>query len=847
MKKPAILSYFFLALLFAISAIYQTLVSWQVLAHSPDSEVRYAIPFTLAEGTRMVATLTQAALDAGLRPGDAIDAIDGHPLRGAGALLDVHSPSLTVAISRAGGQQQTIRLPARQLGVAFNALELRLIQIVIRVAMPWLCLLLGAWAVAIRPRDPQAWLLLVFMLCFSQVFGRNDDLGFWGLVYNGFFRSLFPVAIILFGYYFAGRFRLDAQAPWIKWLLLAPAAITGFSAYALSLIRWRDFLAVPALQRLLDTPASFFFAAVFLSIGVFFITLGMKMGTSDNPDARRRLRMLLIGTQVAMAPMFVILIASFILRRPNLDFVPTWVLTFALVTLFLFPATITYVIIVHRALDVRVVIRQGIQYTLARGGARILLIAIGIGILWTMIHIIEDPMVRRPQRYTAVGGGILAVTVLQRVRDRVAGWIDQRFFRQSYDTERVLTGLADEVRTIVDPTSLVRTVGRTISETLFVPRLAVLLPQNDVFRPAYTTGFDPAPDVAFPMHAATVAHIHDAPARVYFDDEASWLYRTPGVTEAERQQLRALDAQLILPLSVKEKLLGFISLGPKRSEEPYSGLDLRLLRSLAAQTGLALENGQLADAYAREAAQREMLNREVEIAREVQERLFPQKAPSIDGFDLDGACRPALGVGGDYYDFLSLPDSRAGVVIGDVAGKGIAAALLMATLQASVRGQAMLPGHSLAELIGRVNTLIYEASTSSRYATLFYAELDIALRRLHYVNAGHNPPMLLRSDGEIERLDKGGTVVGLLPRFPYQEGTVDLAPGDVLVCFTDGISEAENPQQEEWGEEALAAAARRAGPIPAGELIRSLMIEADRFANGAPQHDDMTAVVLRCL
>ena len=238
------------------------------------------------------------------------------------------------------------------------------------------------------------------------------------------------------------------------------------------------------------------------------------------------------------------------------------------------------------------------------------------------------------------------------------------------------------------------------------------------------------------------------PARVYFDDPDSWLYREAEVSEEDRSQTGQLHAELLLPLNARDQLLGFISLGPKRSDEPYSGTDVRLLKSVAAQTGLALENARLMSAIADEIAQRERLNREVEIAREVQERLFPQTLPPILGIEYAGACRPALGVGGDYYDFLALPGGQLGIAIGDVSGKGIAAALMMASLQASLRGEATRAPENLAALVTNVNRLVYEASASNRYATFFYAQYNPALRQLTYVNAGHNPPHAVSSLGK---------------------------------------------------------------------------------------------------
>jgi sigma-B regulation protein RsbU (phosphoserine phosphatase) len=152
---------------------------------------------------------------------------------------------------------------------------------------------------------------------------------------------------------------------------------------------------------------------------------------------------------------------------------------------------------------------------------------------------------------------------------------------------------------------------------------------------------------------------------------------------------------------------------------------------------------------------------------------------------------------------------------------------------------------NLAEAIGIVNTLIYESSASSRYATLFYARLDPAARQLSYVNAGHNPPILLRKNGAAETLETGGAVVGLLPGSQYRQGAVQLEPGDLLLGYTDGISETMNGDNDEWGEARMIEAVKAAGDCTAAELISKLLEAADKFAGGAPQHDDMTAVVVR--
>jgi sigma-B regulation protein RsbU (phosphoserine phosphatase) len=265
-----------------------------------------------------------------------------------------------------------------------------------------------------------------------------------------------------------------------------------------------------------------------------------------------------------------------------------------------------------------------------------------------------------------------------------------------------------------------------------------------------------------------------------------------------------------------------------------------------AQTTLAYEVARLTTAIGRETAQRERLNRELEIAREVQEHLFPQRLPTVPGLDYCGQCRPAREVGGDYYDFLELPGDRLGIAIGDVSGKGVGAALMMASLEASLRALA-LAVRDPADLMARVNNLVHQASAANRYATLFYAEYHQATRRLIYVNAGHNPPLVLRKDGnvcEVERLEIGGGVIGLLPQ-RYEQGVFAHKPGDLMVLFTDGISESMNVRDEEWGEERLIELAKTCHGLTARDGMTRILAAAQAFAGGAPQHDDMTVVMLR--
>ena len=246
----------------------------------------------------------------------------------------------------------------------------------------------------------------------------------------------------------------------------------------------------------------------------------------------------------------------------------------------------------------------------------------------------------------------------------------------------------------------------------------------------------------------------------------------------------------------------------------------------------------------RQAAQ-ERLERDVRIAQQVQARLFPQKAPRSAGLECHGVCRPARGVAGDYYDFLELGDGRLGIALGDVAGKGISAALLMASLQGALRSHTSLSEEGPAEAAREMNSQIHALTDSNRFATFFWACFQETGRTLTYVNAGHNAPMLLRASGTLERLATGGPPLGVFASSRYEQRTVALATGDVLLVFSDGITEAPGPQDEEFGEARLERTLRDRVGLPAAELCSAVIDAVLRFQAGASQEDDMTVVVAR--
>jgi sigma-B regulation protein RsbU (phosphoserine phosphatase) len=765
-----------------------------------------------------------------------------------------------------------LRMVVRSAGKGEHVVHLRLVRaappnpvasgsgfldFLLLMALPAFALALGFWVTAVRPRDPRAWLLLAFLLSFAAF--PNPGTDFWrpglrdyGAAYQSVIYGCFTIWMLLFGLYFPEPF--PASTRWsrldrLKWILIVPLAANVILSTIVGIGALENYSAVFPVQRFLSDVHRPINILKLVAAGVMFVSLAAKFRTAASTDARRRLRVLIAGSVVSIGPLLVLVIVSGLLGVPLERCFPKWLYYPAYILFYGFAPTLAYVILVHRAMDVRVVLRQGLQYALARRGVVMLRILTGIALGAAMFSVMDH-----------FGPGVasdltiaVAVTIWmasRRILQTLGAWVDRQFFREAYNAEQLLLELSDHVRSIIDPGPLLATVAERISQSLHVPQIAVLTDAGSVYEPAHTIGFEHLSGIAFARDAAMVRKLHESrePALVYLDDPNSWIYRTPGMTEQERNRLAALHSELLLPLPAKDKLLGFISLGQKRSEEPYSPTDLRLLQSVAAQTGLALEVARLTSEVRTETARRERLSRELEIAREVQERLFPQQLPEIAGLDYSGACRPALGVGGDYYDFLPLAGGRLGIALGDVSGKGIAAALTMASLQASLRAEVSRGSSEVGYLVGAVNRLLQGATAQNRYATFFYAQYDPAERELVYVNAGHNAPMLFRmsqASCDVKRLEIGGTVVGLLPDASYSDAAVAIEEGDLLVLFTDGITETMNAADEEWGELSLIETVKKCKDCCPRDMIAHVMRAADEFAAGAEQHDDMTLLVLR--
>ena len=302
----------------------------------------------------------------------------------------------------------------------------------------------------------------------------------------------------------------------------------------------------------------------------------------------------------------------------------------------------------------------------------------------------------------------------------------------------------------------------------------------------------------------------------------------------------SVHSVLCVPMLTRSALKGVLAVYNKKGGKLFTEDDQRLLSIIAAQSAQVVENARL---YEEERNLMKM-QQEVKLASQIQTDLLPKEPPKLSGYDIAGATFPARTIGGDYFDFIPVGESKLAICLGDVSGKGLPAALLMANLQASLRSQTY-HGNSVKECIIRCNQQLFLSTSPEKFATLFYGIIDTQNHTLTYCNAGHEPPFLLNGSGEPLRLNDGGTVIGMMDEFPFEEAVAAFQPGSTLVSFSDGVTEAMNINGEQFGESRLKDLITKIVGLPAKDAIEEIIKAVRIHAGQASQYDDITALVVR--
>ncbi|HZS08427.1 MAG TPA: SpoIIE family protein phosphatase [Blastocatellia bacterium] len=899
-----ILGLAFFALMFLLAGVsgYQNVVT-----------VRSSPGFRATQkGERVVVeSIREGGPAAALRPGDEIVALDGnkveHIFQLDSAFRNTPPGYRYTLLVRRGGQTLETALRTGEVS-PLSRMNLYTQQLFI----PAIFLITGLAVFLLRQGDKQA-LLLALMFgtmpgMFLQAYFHHLPPWMNALLWLGaMMTALLPPLFLHFFLVFPEE--RNRVSPMLRrfprlerWLYLPHALLV------LPMMLATGVMIILSPARALNFGQAFYWETITFGLDATFFLAGLLSllinYRQSSRASRRKLRVVVAGSLLGLVP-FLLLFGMLIISGAPPVSTSTYRFIVSVVTFTfpLFPLSFAYAIIRHRVIPVSFIVRRGVRYLfVSQGSLALEIVAVALAVnllLWVILKYLATMDMRVVGILSAVDA-ILVWNITSELHRRViAPAIDRRFFRQAYNAQHVLAELGNSLRPLTDRRKMTALATVKIQAALHPEHVVIFLrdeatgnyvcasatwQHEDSWRSGpHETERAGAPDASLilPKDSYIVSRFRESsqPLMMDLDDVNSWAHAlvSPNASSSPARQIEGetlgrLRPVLLLPISTRDQLLGVMSLGRRLGDWPFSREDRQLLASVAMQIAMAVENAQLV----KQKVEEEQLRRELSMANEVQQRLFPKCAPEMTSLELCGVCRPARGVAGDYYDFIQLDPGRVGIAVADVAGKGIAAALLMSTVQASLRSQAPVASGDPTELVSVMNRLLYSSTDTSSYATFFYAQFDELTRRLCYVNAGHNPPILFRraaaasggergllhrasSDSyattaqldleagtmEILNLTTGGPVIGLLEDCVYDCETVPLEGGDILIAYTDGVTEAFNPQGEEFGEERLRQVIVENAGLSAGELSEQVMRAIADWCREAPQYDDQTLVVMR--
>jgi phosphoserine phosphatase RsbU/P len=859
-RSLRLLSIVFVAVLATYSGVWMYYIHAQESANARGFEHEFR-PSELAAVVTAVRP-TGVGMRAGLREGDRIVGVDGQPLDSYDRLLDAfgRTPpgrSLSLQVARAGGARMIIFPVTRnrdtaQARAGGESPSSRVAGTLI-TGYPLIFLAVASAVLLQRPGDRDAW---VMALAFGGLIASAPLLPIEPQMPSPLRRFMVPVWVFLAStmpaalYYFFAVFpaasAMDRRVPWLK-RVLGGVAVTAGTVTAAICFAFGDSEGLWWIAEHVTTvPAAWLLSVYSVSCAVLAFA-SLITNASGDAGTRRKTRVILAGTVLGFGPVMTlqVLIAIRGTKQPE-EIVPFWVWALAAMAISLVPLSVAYAVVKHRVMELPVLLRRSARYVLVRQGAVTVAVLLGIfvtfvfaGLLSRVFSEVGEGAQRAGLVVGALFGGVLATAgprLWRPARDR----IDRAFFRGAYDARRILEQLASDSHAATDRDALARGIETALEAALQPEALYVYVRAQDAPARLIAAGADAEALAGVPLPLAS-------PGFVELTRRGQPVVLTPHdlAPGGPLEECAVLRPELLVPMLGRSgDLEGLLVLATRLSEESYSSEDRALVGAAAAQAGLTLENIRLAEAMARQLDAGRRRARELEIAKAVQAKLLPQAAPVLRTLDYAGRCIQARSIGGDYFDFIAVGEGRFAFVLADISGKGISAALLMASLQASLRAQYTVAPADVGAVLRTVNRVFYGSTATNHYATLFFGVYDETSRVLQYANCGHLPPILRRSDGRLDRLHPTATVIGLFDQWDCRTAETTLAAGDTLVVFSDGASEAVNAADEEFGEERLAAIVDRQ-PEAGAVVLLDAIVAAVAEHGGTQQYDDLTLIVAR--
>jgi phosphoserine phosphatase RsbU/P len=765
---------------------------------------------------------------AGLKNGDLLLKINGKSFktsREAQLFLNISSGNfVTYLIERNGVQFETRIMVLKFIDLGF------LSQFLFGLGF----LLVGYVVVMVKPQGK-----------IQQMFGRFSILSmfFFGLNVlnvNTETDPLWRIWLLAGGFIIASVF---APPLFVRFFLFFPVKRTGHDSRLLILILFSISLAITVMMLILSRSIETqLFAGIlyFSRYGFYFAGLAVFIHSyfALVPKERRvQLRPILIGVAISsILFIYVLLIQANDPLAPFLN--PTIMLP--VILLVVSPMFFGYAIFRYRLMDVDIVIRRSLIYgTVTASLAAIYLVSVyGIG---TLVNYFFG---EQENQLLIVMSLVVVAFVFDPVKQKLQNWIDRVFFHERYDYQRALLEFTQELPRLMDMEHILKSIITRLSSTMHIEKLSVFicgekegcktaahnLMQSDCM---FNDGENTLMALLRKTRKPVDLHL--------LDDE----YDTIEINDEEKQKLLRSGVVLSVPMFLQDRLVGFINVGSKMSGKIYSQEDINLLSTVAGQAAIAIENSRLHKSEIEQGRIKE----ELDLARKIQQGLFPKGSPEIDGLDISGVSIPALSVGGDYYDFIQLSPRKILAVVADVSGKGMSAALYMSKIQ----GMVQLAAHMYdtpREMLININRRIFEGLDRKSFITMILALFDLNKKEVRICRAGHNKA-LFSKNGKINLLEGGGIGLGL-ERGPMFENAIEevrlpITHNALFLFYTDGITEAMNEKKHQLGEDAVVNILKTKRRLSAEGIQNAILTRVKKFRGSAEQHDDITMVVVKDL
>ncbi|MBZ0201713.1 MAG: SpoIIE family protein phosphatase [Ignavibacteria bacterium] len=771
------------------------------------------------------------SLNSGIQPGDTLIRIDGIPVSDKKAILKAQENRVVgnkvIYTIRSGKSEKDYELTLAPLIPLEKVLVFlfRTVPVLLLIAY----LIVGLWGVIKSPYSTETLLIAMFCFCFGCFMYATVNVG------DG------PSKFLKDNLYFDTLKEFVTYIMWLGpsfWVLLFATFPRRNRIYdnhkfiSLLFIFLLPLIIIISSIMNLNTNAITFliFTLLFFQMGIGVALLSKNLGKVSTALEKRQVRLMLYGIKygaisIGIGWLLILLTQFFLVNQisANLLLVSLFIFLLCETGGLIIPFTFLNSFFQNRLLETESALKRRVRYVgVTLGLLGIYLFAIFVIVrLSVSIFELTDPTV------IIVSVLLLSLTFTP-INKRILAWIDESFYPERTKYAESLKRYTHRISGQVESKELLNELGAWIKSTIGIHPVI-----------PFATGTQLALQSPFRPHDTDSVIHRIRNGDKFFWDEISERSRF-NVDENEIEWVRDNDISVTIPMISQGELVGVLNLGKKQNDEDFSAEDLDIMTQASAQTALALQNLTLQSAY----LDKKRMDKELEMARDIQQRLMPQEIPQVNGVDVYGESRPCFEVAGDYYDIINTDEGHTFMVIADVSGKGAGAAMIMANLQASIRVGLQI-SEDFADFIYRINNHIHKNTSTSEFITLFIGAWTPYKNTFHYINAGHNPAVLVDKDGDIKTLDATGLILGVLPDQKYEMKVVDLEEGSILAIFTDGLEEAMNSEGDMFGQERIIDILKQSADRSSKEIVNEIQSKAIEFCAGKPLHDDLTIIVVK--